>query len=124
MESSLSYLYVAAALALTVYGHVMLKARAIHHAAKTATANDHSFLMSMFLDIWVLSGFASAVVAAGFWMLAIRNSDLSLLYPFMALTFVFVPLFAVLLLGEKVSWLQVVGFLMIVGGVSLASMAR
>ena len=48
-------------------------------------------------------------------MLAIRNSDLSLLYPFMALTFVFVPLLAVLLFGEKVTALQVVGFLLIVG---------
>jgi drug/metabolite transporter (DMT)-like permease len=124
MERALSYLYVAAALALTVYGHVMLKARALVHTARAATDQTHSFLISMFLDIWVLSGFASAVVAAGFWMLAIRNSDLSLLYPFMALTFVFVPLLAVLLLGEKVTALQVVGFVMIVGGVSLASMAR
>ena len=120
----MSYVYVAAALALTVYGHVMLKARALFHTAKAATANGQSFLVSMFLDIWVISGFTAAVVASGFWMLAIRNSDLSLLYPIMALTFVFVPLFAVLLFGEKVTPLQVVGLLMIVGGVSLASLSR
>ena len=114
----------AAALVLTIYGHVMLKARALVYTAKAATAGSRSFLVSMFLDPWVISGFVAAVAAAGFWMLAIRNSDLSLLYPVMALTFVFVPLFAVLLFGEKVTALQVLGFLMIVGGVSLATLAR
>jgi drug/metabolite transporter (DMT)-like permease len=49
---------------------------------------------------------------------------LSLLYPFMALTFALVPLFASLFFGEKVNMLQFLGLLMIVGGVSLATMAR
>ena len=66
----------------------------------------------------------STVVAAAFWMLALRNADLSLLYPFMALTFALVPLFASLLFGEKGNALQFLGLLMIVGGVSLATMAR
>ena len=56
-------------------------------------------------------------------MLAIRKEDLSF-YPFMALTFVFVPVLAGLMLGEKVSGLQICGMLMIVGGVGLAAFAR
>lgn len=42
----------------------------------------------------------------------------------MALTFVLVPIFAALLLGERITVLQFIGMMMIVGGVSLAALAR
>jgi len=118
-----SYLYVLGILALTVYGQIIIKSRILHYAA--SMADDYtSFLLSMFFDPWIISVFVSTVVAAAFWMLALRNADLSLLYPFMALTFALVPLFASLFFGEKVNALQFLGLLMIVGGVSLATMAR
>ena len=115
-----SYFYVAAALALTVYGQIMIKSRALLHAVKGGGDSYGSFLFAMFADPWVISAFVAAVVAAGAWMLAIRKEELSILYPFMALTFVLVPILAALLLGEKITSLQVCGMLMIVGGVSLA----
>lgn len=119
-----SYLYVLGILALTVYGQIIIKSRILHYAT-SLTADDYtSFLLSMFFDPWIISVFVSTVVAAAFWMLALRNADLSLLYPFMALTFALVPLFASLFFGEKVNTLQFLGLLMIVGGVSLATMAR
>ena len=119
-----SYFYVTVALALTVYGQIAIKSRAILHATGDKTGNYRTFLVAMFSDPWVLSAFAAAVIAAAVWMLAIRKEDLSILYPFMALTFVFVPLLAALILGEKVSGLQICGMLMIVGGVGLAAFAR
>ena len=119
-----SYLYVATALALTVYGHIVIKMRANFHTANGTAVDQYSFLFLMFVDPWVISGFIAAVVAAASWMLAIRNADLSLLYPFMALTFVFIPLLAVILFGEKINGLQITGLLMIVGGVSLVTIAH
>ena len=118
-----SFLYVLGTLALTVYGQIVIKSRILHYGA-IQTADYMSFLLSMFFDPWIISVFVSTVVAAAFWMLALRNADLSLLYPFMALTFALVPLFASLFLGEKVTTLQFLGLLMIVGGVSLATIAR
>jgi drug/metabolite transporter (DMT)-like permease len=120
----LSLLYVLAALALTVYGHVMLKARILVHVPIVATEDNGAFLFAMFLDPLVISGFIAAVAAAAVWMLALRNAELTFLYPFMALTFVFVPLFAHLFLGERINALQMVGFMVIVGGISLATIAR
>jgi drug/metabolite transporter (DMT)-like permease len=118
-----SYLYMLGALVLTVYGQIIIKSRILHYAASGAV-DYTSFLLSMFFDPWIISVFLSTIVAAAFWMLALRNADLSLLYPFMALTFVLVPLFASVFFEEKVSMLQVLGLLMIVGGVSLATIAR
>ena len=119
-----SYLYVAAALALTVYGQILIKARALLHAGKSGGQAYGSFLLAMFSDPWVISAFVAAVLAAAAWMLAIRKEDLSILYPFMALTFVLIPILAGLILGEKITALQVCGMLLIVGGVSLATLGR
>jgi drug/metabolite transporter (DMT)-like permease len=119
-----SFFYVLAALGLTVYGHVMIKARILAHAATVAADDRGAFLFTMFFDPWVISGFVAAVAAAASWMLALRDAELTFLFPFMALTFVFVPLLAHLLLGEKINALQITGFLLIVGGISLATIAR
>ncbi len=121
---NISILYVALALALTVYGHVVLKARILARGPGVSGQDHGTFLLAMFLDPWVISGFAAAVVAAAAWMLALRNADLSFLFPFMALTFVFVPVLASVLFGERISVLQIVGFVLIVGGISLATIGR
>jgi drug/metabolite transporter (DMT)-like permease len=112
------------ALGLTVYGQIVIKSRILHHAVSGTAVDYTSFLLSMFFDSWIISVFLSTIVAAAFWMLALRNADLSLLYPFMALTFVLVPLFASVFFNEKVTTLQVLGLLLIVGGGSLATIAR
>ncbi len=119
-----SYLYVSAALVLTVYAQVLIKYRAIVNATPDPAESSRLFLISMFTDPWVISAFLAAVAAAAAWMLAIRKEDLSVLYPLMALTFVLVPIFAALLLGERIAALQFIGMVMIVGGVSLAALAR
>jgi drug/metabolite transporter (DMT)-like permease len=119
-----SYFYVVAALALTVYGQIAIKSRALLHAGKPGSESYGPFLFAMFGDPWVISAFAAAVIAAAAWMLAIRKEDLSILYPFMALTFVLVPILAAFVLGERITPLQICGMLMIVGGVSLATLAR
>lgn len=119
-----SFFYVSIALIFTVYGQITIKSRALLHAAEANMDGYRSFLIAMFRDPWVISAFVSAVVAAVAWMLAIRKEDLSILYPFMALTFVLVPILATFFLGEKITALQVLGMVMIVGGVSLATLAR
>jgi len=119
-----SYLYVLGILALAVYGQVVIKSRILHYSANRIAVDHVSFLLWMFFDPWIISVFVSTAVAAAFWMLALRHADLSLLYPFMALTFVLVPVFAALFFGEKVSTLQIFGLLIIVAGVSLATIAH
>lgn len=118
-----TYAYVAAALALTVYGQVVIKLRALLHSESGSQHYD-LFLVAMFTDPWVISALVGAVLAGAVWMLAIRKEDLSILYPFMALTFVLVPVMGMFVLGEKITPLQICGMLMIVGGVSLATLVR
>jgi drug/metabolite transporter (DMT)-like permease len=118
------YLFVTGTLVLTIYGQLIAKARAHFHAAQIAPGDYVGFVIAMFLDPWVLSAIAAAVLAGVSWMLAIRNAELSLLYPFVALTFVFVPLFAALLFGERIGLVQAIGLAMIVCGVSLTTIGQ
>lgn len=114
------YLFIAATLLLTTYGQLVVKARSIAIAAKGASSRS-DYLITMFTDLGVISGLAAAVVASAFWTLAIQRTSLGVAYPFMALTFFIVPVGSVLLFGERLSTLQVVGLVTIVVGVTVST---
>ncbi|MGE8106551.1 EamA family transporter [Allorhizobium sp. NPDC080224] len=114
------YLFIAATLILTAYGQLVVKARSIAMIGKgPSTRTD--YLVAMFTDPGVISGLVAAVVASACWTLAIQRTSLGVAYPFMALTFVIVPIGSVLLFGERLSMLQVIGMVTIVAGVTVSA---
>ena len=120
-----SALLLFAVLALTVYGQLVIKARALLYAAKaSATIGKLHYLTAMFTDVWVLSALAAAVVAAGCWMLAVSRLEVGYAYPFMALSFVFVPIGSSLFFGEPLPIMRMIGIAFIVAGVTISAMAR
>jgi multidrug transporter EmrE-like cation transporter len=120
-----STLLIFAVLALTVYGQLIIKARALTHAAETAVLPSKlHYLLAMLTDYSVLSGFAAAFLAGICWMLAIERLDLVFAYPFMALSFVLVPLGSTIFFGEMVPPIQWLGLGLIVAGVTVSALAR
>lgn len=113
------YVYVGLTICLTAYGQIVIKARAALHSA---SFEGMPFLTAMFLDPWVLSGLVAALSASATWMLAVRSAALSVVYPIMALTFIIVPVLAVLFFGERLGGVQVGGLILIVIGVGMASL--
>lgn len=112
-------------LALTIYGQLVIKARALAHSADGATAaNELAYLRAMLSDPAVLSGLAAAALAAIAWMAAIEQLEVGFAYPFMALSFVFVPLGAKFLFAESLPPVQILGMALIVIGVTLSALAR
>src|SRR5438046_2655056 len=96
-----SPLLIFAVLALTVYGQLMIKMRAlVHTPTEMRDGGNWQYLMKMFSDIGVLSGLAAAVLAGVCWMLAIQRLEVGYAYPFVALSFVLVPLGSRMLFGE------------------------
>lgn len=120
-----SAIFLAAVLALTVYGQLVIKARALAHARDTIAASDRlHYLIAMFTDVWVLSGLAAAVLAGACWMLAIERLEVGFAYPFMALSFVLVPVGAMLLFGEPLPKLQLLALILIIVGVAMSALVR
>lgn len=120
-----SAVFLAAVLAFTLYGQLVIKARALAHARDTiAASNRLHYLAAMLTDMWVLSGMAAGLLAGVFWILAVQRLDLGFAYPFMALSFVFVPVGSMLLFGEPLPMLQLLALGLIIAGVTLSALAR
>jgi uncharacterized membrane protein len=113
-------LLVAVTLGLTVYGQLIIKARALVHQGPRAG----DFLFAMFLDPWVATGLCAAVMASAAWMLAVRDAYVSVIYPLMALSFVLVPLLASYLFHEPLRATQVFGWALIVIGLGLSGLVE
>jgi len=80
------------------------------------------FLFSYLFDLYILSAFLAAFFAAMFWIAAMTKFDVSYAYPLVTGSLVMLTvLLSVIVLGESMRWIQVVGLLFIVTGVVLSS---
>lgn len=118
------YFYIGLTLALTTYGQLIVKSRALSLSPLLADGGKLRYLVAMLTDIAVLSALAAALVAGLCWMLVVEKTNLSFAYPFIALSFVLVPLLAMFFFREPISALQVLGLALIVCGVAINAVAR
>lgn len=103
---------------LTVYGQLVLKWRvSLHSPMPEGVAEKAWFFVRLFLDPFVISGFAAAFAASLFWMAAMTKLDVSYAYPFMSLAFILVFLFSVAFFGEAFTAGKVIGLALIATGI-------
>jgi len=122
MARFLDYLYILATIGFTVYGQLMLKWRIERFGALPQESWEKiKFILSLFMDIGILSGFFAGFLASMAWMAAMTKFDLSHAYPFMSLNFVLVLLLSGWLLSEPVTMQKILGIALIVAGTMVAS---
>lgn len=109
------YVFIGATVFLTVFGQLVVKARATVHAP--ADAGKIGYVIAMYTDPAVLAALAAALLASVTWALALEKSSLSFAYPFMALNFVLVPFLGAAFFGEPLSWMKLTAIALIVAGV-------
>jgi multidrug transporter EmrE-like cation transporter len=73
----------------------------------------------MFTDPWLFSGYALYGVSAVLMVLALRDGELSLLYPVIALTYVWVSLLSFVIFHESLGAFKLAGIALIVIGVGV-----
>lgn len=116
------YLYIAATIAFTVYGQLMLKWRISAFGQLPAEPfNKLKFLIGLLFDPVIFSGFVAAFLASLAWMAAMTKFELSHAYPFMSLNFVVVLLLSGWLLNEPMSLQKALGVALIVAGTVIAA---
>jgi drug/metabolite transporter (DMT)-like permease len=79
------------------------------------------FFLKTFTNIYVISAVVLTIPTALVWILAISRTQLSFAYPFLALSYVLVALFSLLIFKEDVTILRWLGILVICAGVFLVS---
>ncbi|OHE08642.1 MAG: hypothetical protein A3J96_04900 [Sulfurimonas sp. RIFOXYC2_FULL_36_7] len=118
----MGYVYIFGTILFTVYGQLIIKMRIGNYGSLPSESLEKLFfLMKLFLDPFIFSGFISAFLASMCWMAAMTKFELSYAYPFMGLTFVLVFLFGVFFMGESLNIYKLLGLSFIVLGIILAS---
>lgn len=118
----MEYLYIAGTILFTVYGQIIIKIRVSNFGQLPAQfLGKMSLLLKFLADPLILSGLLSAFIAAVLWMLAMTKMRLGVAYPFIGLNFVLIFLLSMYLLKEPFSVYRLVGVLMIVAGIIVAS---
>lgn len=118
------HFYILLTLLFTVYGQLVLKWQMGGVGPLPAGAADKLvFLLTQFLNPWIMSGFAAAFLASLAWMAAMTRFELGYAYPFMSLAFVIVMLFGVAFLGESLSVPKVAGTLLVIAGLVVIARA-
>lgn len=108
------YLWAMASICCSSVAHLLLKL-----AAQRLDLDGVPLMLLVRLatNPWLVFGITLHVVALGFWVIALRNLDLSAAYPFIALGLVLVALLSATVLGEHLSALRLAGMTLIVAGV-------
>src|SRR5215212_11300351 len=110
MSKSLAAGFMAVTIALTVYGQLVIKWQVIDAGNFPSGWGDRiSFLGRLLINPWVISCFAAAGIAALFCISALTRLDLSVAYPFMSLSFVFVLILSSVFFGEAITPLKKIG---------------
>lgn len=118
----MSYLYVLLTILLTVYGQIVIKWQVLKVGSlPQGTSDKILFMLQLLLNPWIVSALAAAFLASFFWMAAMTKLQLSHAYPFMGLTFVVVMLASGFFFHEPITTLKVVGVVLIVLGLTVAS---
>ncbi|MFJ1213064.1 EamA family transporter [Burkholderia pyrrocinia] len=91
-------------------------------AFKVGADGRHAF--AEFINAWVALGLVCYGAGTVLWIFALSKAELTVVYPFTALTFVLVFLAGIVFLGERVSYVQWGGVAMILGGLYLITAVR
>ena len=121
----IAHFYLAATIALSVYSQMVMKWRISGRFAgltmpegvwpKAAT------LLTVLFDPFIFSGLVATFVSGLCWMATMSKLEISYAYPFTSLGFALVVLLSWLLFGEAMNAWKVVGVLLIMAGIAVAS---
>ncbi len=91
---------------------------------KLGAGNVSFNILSWILNFYVIAGVIFYGLATIIFILILKKADLSLLYPVVATSYIWVALMSIFILKEQLIWTNWIGFLLIIGGVSLTSIKR
>lgn len=118
----IGYVYIFGTIFFTVYGQLILKWRiSLYGQLPTDSTEKLYFLLKLVFDPFLISGFASTLIAAVFWIAAMTKFDISYAYPFMSLAFVLVLILSAWFFKEPITISKMVGMIFIVTGIIISS---
>lgn len=84
-----------------------------------ADALPHPSVLQMITSVWLLSGYSLYAMSTVLLVLALKHGQLSLLYPVISLTYVWVTFLSVIVFHEVLNPYKIAGIVLIVMGVGV-----
>ncbi len=110
------------AMCLTVTGELLLKSGMNRHGELNVSFDTLlPTAVKLFTNPFVVVGFAFVFSGALFWLAVLSRWPLSLAYPLLSISYIIGIGASVVILKERVSWVQMLGVLVIILGVYLVS---
>lgn len=78
-----------------------------------------NFLYHAILSPWVIAGLVGYAIGTAIWLMLLSKVEVSYAYPMLSLGYIFLLIFASLFLGEHISFIRIIGVILIVIGVVL-----
>ncbi len=114
----MNHIYILMTILLTVYGQLIIKWQvSLAGAMPIETTEKIWFIIRLLLNPWIITGFASAFLAAISWMGAMSKFPISYAYPFMSLAFVLVLILSNIFFKEPITMGKSIGMGFIVLGI-------
>lgn len=116
----MSYLYIFLTVALTVYGQIVIKWE-VSKIGALPQVGKLDFIVSLLTNFWIISALFAAFMASVTWMMAVSKLELSVAYPFVSLSFVFVLVASGLIFHEAITPFKIIGMVLILLGIIVSS---
>lgn len=84
-----------------------------------ANALPHPSVLQMITSVWLLSGYCLYGLSTVLLVVALKHGQLSLLYPVISLTYVWVTILSVIVFHEVLNPYKIAGIVLIVAGVGV-----
>jgi uncharacterized membrane protein len=107
-----------------VFGCTILGAAAQILMKTGANHTAQAGVMAMIVSLPLLSGYALYGLSTLLLVLALREGELSLLYPVIALTYVWVTVLSVVIFHDRLNPFKLIGIVIVVTGVAVLGGAR
>lgn len=121
----IAHLYLISTIVLSVYSQLIMKWRISGHFAELKLPDGVlpkiGVMFTVLFDPFVFTGLVATFASGLCWMATMSKLEISYAYPFTSLGFVAVVLLSYMLFGESLNAWRIVGVLLIVAGVTVAS---
>jgi multidrug transporter EmrE-like cation transporter len=116
------HLYILSTILFTVYSQLVLRWQVgAAGQAPADTVGKVSFIASLLMNPWVITGILATFLAGVSWMLAMTRFEIGYAYPFVSLNYVIILAASVLYFQESLSASKIVGTVLVVAGIVVIS---
>lgn len=123
MDKLISHFYILSTIVFTVYSQLVIRWQVINAGHLPEDLNGKlNYIFHLFLNPWIISSIFATLFAGISWMLAMTKFEISYAYPWVALNFVLMLLFGLLLFNESLSASKIAGSVLVIAGIAV--MAR